>query len=44
MWNQTERSIGIVGVKMKSKYLQELNFYQIEAGNYTDTRKMVILK
>ena len=45
MWNLTGQFIGMARLKMESKYLQALIFYQIEAGeDYTDTRKMAILK
>ena len=44
MWNQIGQSIGMERQRLESTYLQALNFYQIETGRYTETRKMVILK
>ena len=44
MWNLVRQPLGMVGLKMENTYLQALIFYQIDAGDYTETRKMVILK
>ena len=44
MWNLVKQYIGMVRLKMESKYLSGTYFYQVEAGDYTGTRKIVILK
>ncbi len=43
MWNLVKQFIGMVELKMENRYLQNTYFYQIEVGDYTETRKLVIL-